>query len=44
MKRLFKDINVIHYHEIDSTNNEAKRLTLNQNDYPYWVVADKQTS
>ena len=44
MKKLSKDINVIHYHEIDSTNNEAKRLILNQNDYPYWVVADTQTS
>lgn len=36
--------NVIHYKEIDSTNNEAKKLINNQKDLPYWIIADKQTS
>ena len=36
--------NVIHYKEIDSTNNEAKKLINNRKDLPYWIIADKQTS
>ncbi len=35
---------VIHYKEIDSTNNEAKKLINNQKDLPCWIIADKQTS
>ena len=44
MKGLDSHINVIHYKEIDSTNNEAKKLINGQKDLPCWIVADKQTS
>jgi BirA family biotin operon repressor/biotin-[acetyl-CoA-carboxylase] ligase len=35
---------ILHYKEIDSTNNEAKKLINSQEDLPYWIIADKQTS
>ena len=44
MKGLDSHINVIHYKEIDSTNNEAKKLINGKKDLPYWIIADKQTS
>tara|TARA_B000000477_G_scaffold30948_1_gene26679 strand:- start:69 stop:827 length:759 start_codon:yes stop_codon:yes gene_type:complete len=44
MKGLDSHINVIHYKEIDSTNNEAKKLINGQKDLPCWIIADKQTS
>ena len=44
MIKINSDIRILHYEEIDSTNNEAKRLYDNQKDLPYWIIADKQTS
>ena len=37
-------IEVFKYNEIDSTNNEAQRLIEKKNNFPFWVVADIQTS
>ena len=39
-----KNIEVFKYNEIDSTNNEAQRLIEKKDDFPFWVVADTQTS
>ena len=44
MIKINSDIRILHYEEIDSTNNEAKRLYDNQKDLPFWIIADKQTS
>ena len=30
--------------EIDSTNNEAQRMLEFKNDFPFWIVANEQTS
>ena len=38
------DISIFSYQEIDSTNDESKRLLDNQKMPPYWVIADKQTA
>ena len=35
---------ILHYKEIGSTNNEAKKLINSQESLPYWIIADKQTS
>ena len=38
------ELKLFSYDEIDSTNNEAQRLLENIDNFPFWVVANKQTS
>lgn len=42
--RLENDIDVIYYPEIDSTNNECKRLLADSKQGTFLVVADRQTA
>ncbi len=38
------ELKLFSYDEIDSTNNEAQRLLESIESFPFWVVANKQTS